>query len=445
MIYPVPAGVDPNSHRCGCGGRLTMPWRQEFNGNALRCVEDPEHNTYQKKDTGTRKLWDEATEQFVEVDILSQRRTDELAPITDKPTALARVTEAKTLGLFPGQQTAGQMDLLAVVALAYRLDPLMGEIMPFQGRPYITIAGRRRLDRAAGYHTSVSFRPPTEDEERYWIRVKAMDARDVVQICVGRDMDSGATVEGFGRVLWQEDLDAGKNSQNREAARANLPIVQRKIEMAQKRAERRMLEQMYGPVAKPASLDGVMVLEEGDEANTVEGEARVIDAKGTDSDRESLPDLGSCPNHQIVWAVKRFHNRIVGSHPVKGEDYCTLDKVYREKLGIAWRQRWGEPDATEVNTWLKDTFDGRTWSKMDANQQVRAVTMLLPAPEGPESDVQPPKADPGSQPSNDAGDAPGTLLCAICDMPVGKGETGAHQSCMDADDARLAELEEATP
>ena len=217
-----------------------MPWNSDLQDAVLQCVVDHDHNTYQKKNTGTRMLYDGATGTFVEVDILTQTRTDQLAPIQDEATALATVSRAMDLGLFPDkQQSPAQLQLLAQVAFAYGLDPLMGEIMPFQGKPYITIGGRRRLDNVAGNKCSVSYRPPTEDEERYYTKTKAMGPDDFIQICVGKDMASGATVEGFGRVLSKE-----RTAQS-QGARDNLPLINRTIEMAQKRAERRMREQMY--------------------------------------------------------------------------------------------------------------------------------------------------------------------------------------------------------
>ena len=36
MIYPIPPGIHPDTHRCGCGGVLTMPWVfYGFSGDVL--------------------------------------------------------------------------------------------------------------------------------------------------------------------------------------------------------------------------------------------------------------------------------------------------------------------------------------------------------------------------------------------------------------------------
>ena len=143
MIYPVPAGVHPSTHRCGCGGTLLMPYRHELGGNALRCMVDPDHDTYQKKFTGTRMLYDGKTGKLKEYNIMTQTPTTELAPITDHATALAAVRKSIDIGKFSGQQTEVQIQLIASLALAYRLDPLMEEIIPMYGKPFITIKGRR--------------------------------------------------------------------------------------------------------------------------------------------------------------------------------------------------------------------------------------------------------------------------------------------------------------
>jgi len=78
-----------------------------------------------------------------------------LAPMT-QAGMVARVQKALDVGLFPGRLTSQQRDTLAVVALLYQLDPMMEEIIPYQGKPFITIRGRRRLDARADHHPMVA-------------------------------------------------------------------------------------------------------------------------------------------------------------------------------------------------------------------------------------------------------------------------------------------------
>jgi hypothetical protein len=376
VIFPVPAGVTPVSHTCGdCGGRLTMPWRQELGDMAIVCVEDEAHATYQAKDYNTRRLA-RADGTKAEVNILTQRETTELAPITDEPTALAAVTKANALGLFPSKDsTPQQLELLAHVALLYRLDPNMGEIMPYQGKPYITVAGRRRLDAAAGNNVSIRFRPLTKEERDDFVAMGALNPKDVAGFCVGHNPKTNVTVEGFGRVLNTEGM--GRDGKLND----HLPVAVRRIEMMHKRSERRMREMMFGPTPVPEGLRAdVGVLQEGDEANVVETTGHVVEDASASS---PLPDLGNCPEHDIPWKVEERWNRISGSHPIDGGGWCQFGQQYGALLKGAWEQRMGGYVKTDVDTWLKANFNGKTWSKMGADEMLQAVTKLTTLPDAP--------------------------------------------------------------
>ena len=222
-----------------------MPWVYRLKDNALRCMVNPEHDNYQRKYTGTRNLYDPERGE-VEVDIMTGRETASLA-VTDQTTALERVTQANSMGLFPDKCDAAQLHILAQVAMAYGLDPLMGEIIPYQRRPYITIAGRRRLDATAGHHPSIAFRLLKKEETEYYSGLGALEPGDIAGYCV-LTTEYGATVEGFGRVL-------AKQRDTKQRGADHLPTVQYAIEMAQKRQERRAREMAYGPVPRPAGME----------------------------------------------------------------------------------------------------------------------------------------------------------------------------------------------
>jgi len=324
--------------------------------------------------------------------------TSALANVTDQASSLANVKRAQSLGKFPGQQTEVQLALLAEVALALGLNPIFEEIMPYQGKPFITIKGRRRLDADAGHKLGISFRPPTEAEEAYWARVGAMDPRDVIQIAVGTDPDGNVT-EAIGRLLWSEDEKAGVNSRDRQAARDNLPIVMRKIEMAQKRGEARLRDMVFGPPTKMAPFRD-LVVQEGYDGEVIEGEARVVDEPpnhGPAPEQSPLPDMGNCVEHGVPWSVRERYTKIEASHKIEdSNDWCQLGKVYAPLLEQAWIEKWPsdvqegiitKEGRVNINTWLKNTFNGRTWSKLDAPQMVRAVSLLIPAPVAPETDI----------------------------------------------------------
>ena len=351
-----------------------MPYRHDLKSVILECATDPAHQTYQKKTTNKRYLSGPGGA-LVEVDILTQQPTTELAAITDYDTALAAVRQSITVGNFTGQQTEIQIQHMATLALAYRLDPLMGEIVPMYGQPYITIKGRRRLDDAAGNRFGLSWKVPDPAFLAYYQSVGAIEKGDVVAVAIGSYAGTTDTVEVWARCKVREV--AGNDP--------HLPINAWKLEMAMKRAERKLRETMFGPIPIPKGLEHIEVLQEGDEENIVDSTGRVVVEENA-----ALPDLGNCPEHGVPWKVEDRYNRIVGSHPVPGAPFCKLDKVYGARFLGAYNVAFGESTKAQVDTWLKATFQGKTWSKMDALEQIEALTLLTTIPGDAEGAVQPP-------------------------------------------------------
>lgn len=331
--------------------------------HVLQCLKDKSHDTYAPKYTGTIRIG-----LGTEVYVSTGQPVSELAPIADQATSLANVNQAKQLGHFPGQQSPEQLALLAQVALAYRLDPLMGEIIPYQGKPYITIAGRRRLDNHAGNKASISFRILTPEETDYYKSVGALADKDVACFCVLTS--SGNTVEGFGRILASETKGD-----------AHLPQVSRTIEMSQKRAERRAREIMFGPVPKPKGLNDILVLEEGDEVTVIDGTSHVVaDAPPVSPQAQTNPLLqyGECPIHpgSVFETKENQYGGVYVSHPVGDGEYCRLGDILREKFGRLWAENHDGTKETKVlNNWLKEHYGGNTWSKMPPEQWYEAVAV----------------------------------------------------------------------
>jgi hypothetical protein len=54
--------------------------------------------------------------------------------------------------------------MIARIAIAYGLDPLMGELIPYQGKPYVTIEGRLRKAQEHEAYRGLECRPATEQE-----------------------------------------------------------------------------------------------------------------------------------------------------------------------------------------------------------------------------------------------------------------------------------------
>lgn len=328
----------------------------------LVCRADEAHDTYQPKHKETRHLR-RIDGSLTEVNILTGKETTgEALAIVDQPTALARTNKALELGLFPNPNDARQIEALAIVALAYGLDPMMGELIPYQGKPYITVQGRRRKDAEAKHHGKISFRLLTEAELEFYREAGAYNKGDVACFCVIEDVDSGASVEGFGRVLGSE----GGNS-------AHLPQATRKIEMMQKRGEMRARAMLWGPIARPQGIEGIQVAIEGDEADVIEGTARVVEDPPQTAP-QSLPNYGECSFHpgQMFKTIEAKHGLLV-SHP-KGKDeegktlWCHYHKVLQAQFLQAWEATHeGQRNQNEINDWLKKEC-GDTWSKLSIKQ-----------------------------------------------------------------------------
>ena len=289
--------------------------------------------------------------------------------VVDHSHALARVKQANAIGMFPDKMTVEQMDILAEVAFRYGLDPYMGELIPYQGKPYVTIKGRRRKDAEAEHHGKISFRPLNQAELDLYYEADALDKMDLAIFCVVEDVDTRASVEGFGRVLASE-----------RKGNANLPTVSRVIEMAQKRAEVRAREMLWGPIAKPKGLEGIVVGMEGDEANVVEGTSRAVD-EAPQTASQSLPDYGKCPEHNVAWQSKEVtfgsETKILASHRIDGGGFHRLDEFLRKVFNRHWQESHdGKYLEKDINDWLKDHYKGKTWSKMSIEEMRDAIAAV---------------------------------------------------------------------
>ncbi len=250
-------------HVCAdCGNWLLMPFVD--GGYEFVCGQDRTHVGHTTK-RDTKFLYDPVTKRRVEYDIMTQQEEGATTAIVakDEKSMLRRVDHAISIGKFPGKVTSEQAMVLANVAWAYGLDPIMGELIPFHGQPYITINGRRRLDSNAGHNPSISFRFLTAEERNGYMEAEAMAEGDLVRICI-LTTEHGNTVEAIGTSYKR---DAGQNT----------PSGTHRMEMADKRAETRARIMAYGPVPRPAVIDpGVVILDDADDHNTVEGSVNAV-------------------------------------------------------------------------------------------------------------------------------------------------------------------------
>ena len=277
-------------YRCGeCQARLSVAWGGKFgvNNYVLRCGRDATHSTIARDRRNTV-----ATEQ--------QSR----ALVVTLTQALARVDEAQQAGLWPGQLAPAQKHLMAQATLAYGLDPLMQELTVYQGKPMVTIRGRRRKDAEAGHHPSIRFRFLTTEEKAEFTQAGAFQDGDLAMYCV-LTTEEGATVEGFGK------------STKAERQSGRQPVAkEHPVEMCQKRAEDRARMMAYGPIPLPTGFIAAVMSE------FQVGESAPPEGSPAPPDQ---PQTGYfCSEHNVPFGRKERDGSVWYSHRTEGGAWCNM-------------------------------------------------------------------------------------------------------------------------
>ena len=323
---------------CGeCGANLLNPWGGylKIEGYIIRCYKNPSHQGIKKPGRETRWFYD-LQKGWLEYDIMTQRQVNPgpeagaLALPDSEVGMMDRLRQAVNIGLFPEKNVSPeQLANLAKLALLYKLDPLMQEIMPYQNQPYITLVGRRRIDARAGNFPSIRYRPMDRETREMYAEMGAISMDDIVILATLTDPKTGQQVETIGRVQASESAGGGN--------RSHLPIVKWRLEMAFKRAEARGRKTMYGPVALPYGMESRLI-EDGDDViegtyqfvpsdEAIQGEQEPdgtppepaqptgSQARRSQSNRSAKAD--NCPVHNKPWA-KMPDGRI--GHPTGDAD-----------------------------------------------------------------------------------------------------------------------------
>lgn len=205
-----------NSHKCGdCGAQLIIAWGGSIGIDSyiLRCSKDISHNTI----TDYKKPSKEVEEGLKIYRRIYGMDTKALM-VMDKQTMLARVGQAK----FPKDLTKVEATLMCEVAISYGFDPLMQELMIYQGNPYVTINGRYRKAQETGLFDGIDTRPASKDERT---GRNAKDG-DYLYRCEVWRKDASHPFVGWGRVLKKETYGD-----------EHLPVVKDPDRQAEKRAE----------------------------------------------------------------------------------------------------------------------------------------------------------------------------------------------------------------
>lgn len=207
--------------------------------------------------------------------------------------------------LFPKDMTQSQAVQMARLSLAYGLDPIAGELILYQGRPYVTIDGRVRKAQENAAYDGLECNPATDDER------KAFRCGEDEHLWIARvwRKDRRLPFVGYGRA-------AGKGDRN--------PVSQTYAqEMAQKRAKARALRDAFAMPLPSYEDDAPDNASRRDfpphrTGPVIEGESRVIDADGVIVS-EGEPDESGPTASQI----KKIHT-LVGRLGWTDADYRVL-------------------------------------------------------------------------------------------------------------------------
>lgn len=335
---------------CGCGKNLVIGWDGADRTARLytvRCLADPEHSIYQRP-PNTREL---ADGRFY--DVVTQQPVNQalarILPGTEEGM-LKRVDEAAALApRWARDMNQGQRRALAVTALAYGLDPLMEELILYQGKPLITIKGRRRKDAEANHNPNIRFRFLSDDEKAEYQASDSWQPGDLAGYCI-LTTEWGNTVEGFGKVTKAERVAQSRAPNARDSRRS--PIVDdNPIEMWHKRAEDRARNMAYGPVPRPQLPQGFEVIE-GEGRLVEELSAPNVTATATSSSYPGArpvppPRPHWCPEHGKDFRTgKRRDGQLIYQHVLDDGRYCLEDKA-QEPYPNDGAKETPEPDQEE--------------------------------------------------------------------------------------------------
>lgn len=248
-------------NRCArCGSRLIDPYGGYYgypDQFIVLCAQNIEHEGF-KKIRQTKTLSDGK-----EYDIMTQRPVDETpAPLALPQTLGAmqlRVREAIAGGLlssdsFSSNLTPPQQLMVAKVALAYGLDPLLEELAILHGKPYPTIKAKRRKHAEAGHQPGLTFRGLEEWEVKLYREAGDLKEGDLAMVGI-MTRENGLSVEHFGKVTRAE-----RDEPNRQGDSYAHPVVRANpIEMVQKRCESGCWEKAYGPLGLPKLFEEMIL------------------------------------------------------------------------------------------------------------------------------------------------------------------------------------------
>ena len=231
------------THAHSCGGNLSMAWNSKAGKNVLRCgkcLRYVAETELVKRRSLTRQYKDGDPVNPAIANRIERKLGGRIMESTELTTMsqdkmLARIDLAK----FPQDLNPAEKKLLAMAAITYGFDPLMGELTIYQGRPYVSIDGRYRKARESGKLDGVTTRPATKQEREDWsIPLEDYFFRSEVSV-----KGMSLPLVGWGRVRMAETQGKGYK-----------PVETNPQRMAEKRAEAQALRKAFS-IPLPSAED----------------------------------------------------------------------------------------------------------------------------------------------------------------------------------------------
>lgn len=214
-----------DSHACAvCGSFLTIRRTGPDNRYAVVCSNFVQHNGVKR----IEKDWS----------LINYRRLLKGEPMTMDSKELvklgvkgmlARVEKAR----FPQDLKPVEKELLARTAIEYGLDPLFGELILYQGKPYVGIDARRRKAQETGDLIGMDGRPATAEERQE----RGVEADDYLWRSQAWKKGSEHPFVGWGKVSKKEVDKAVAQAKAHSRQEDSLPIVKDPMQHAEKRAD----------------------------------------------------------------------------------------------------------------------------------------------------------------------------------------------------------------
>ena len=206
------------------------------------------------------------------------------------PTGMTKRVEQVN---WPSTVTSAAKKMIAEISLTYGLDPLFDEIMPYQGRPYVTISARRRKAQETGELDGIETRPATQQERLD----RGTDDGDYCAFATVWKKGSSHPFTAFGKVTSTEIERAKKQAANHGRQTDTLPLVKDPLGMAEKRAEALALKRAFY-IPLPSAED----ISPYDESSVIDSTAAVV----VDAPDESGPQQSTEESEFIPATNEQF-------------------------------------------------------------------------------------------------------------------------------------------